>query len=144
MAKRISELESFFIDNHSEMNDAELARVTGLSINQVQRRKKLNREGNPVGTPEKRLPPNPGKPDLVAASQAAANNTPDVPTRPSPAMRIDSLIGREKDGTTCMTGAASELSDLFDGIGPDSKGPVVPAYNPFADESRVHKIKKDA
>lgn len=151
MPKRLNTLQMFFIDNNLGLSDTELAKTTGATLRQVKtRRTKIqgkNREGGLKGEPEKRLLNQPmleRQAELENEAQKAAEsqgNTKldDIDNRPAPAMRIDALIAR-KGGTTSLTGPASELADMFDGIAPGSN-PVIKRHDPFADESKVHRIK---
>lgn len=144
-------LQKFFIDNNLQMTDQDLARATGLSIKQIHARRRkqegLNRSGKAksddkddgVASSTERVAQLEHQSQLAAKEQEGKLLP--VENRPAPSMRIDALIARQS-GTTALTGPASQLADLFDGIGPDSKGPVVPKYDPFADNNRVHKIKR--
>lgn len=148
MAK-MNDMQKFIIDNHLSMNNTELSRITGLTPAQIQRRRNkiigLNREGKPKGTPEENISPNPNREEeLTKKSQDEAVIKGDkllpVEGRPAPAMRIDALMAK-KSGTVALTSAAAELSDMFDGIAPNGKGPVVAKHDPFSDPQRVHKIR---
>jgi hypothetical protein len=155
MAKKLNILQTYFIDNNLGLTDAELVKNTGASLRQVKARRATvqgkNREGGLKGEPEKRVINQPmperqaeleNQAQKAAATEANQSNTKldAIAGRPAPAMRIDALIAR-KGGTTSLTGPAAELADMFDGIAPGSK-PVVQQFDPFADESKVHRIKK--
>jgi hypothetical protein len=154
MGKRISTLQEFYIDNNLGMSDVELVKTTGCSLQQVQaRRLKIqgrNREGNLKGTPEQPLKPinaerqaeleNQAQKAAVAAETKGSLEPITNQQRPAPAMRIDALIAK-RGGTTSLTGPASELADMFDGIAPGST-PVVQKYDPFNDSTKVHRIKE--
>jgi hypothetical protein len=149
MAKRINTLQKFFIDNNANLTSSDLAKATGLTTKQVENYKKrqdgLNRSGKQKSEPDTGVTTSPERADeLTKQSQKAALGQADkllpVQGRPAPAMRIDALIARHGN-TTSLTGPASELADLFDGIGPDNKGAVLPKFDPFSDTSKVHKIK---
>jgi hypothetical protein len=145
---KINTLQKFFIDNNKNMTNLDLARATGLTTRQVSayRRKQegLNRSGKPKDEADNGVTSSPERAEkLIEKSQEAAKQQKlePVPDRPVPSMRIDALLAK-RAGVVALTGPASELADLFDGIGPDSKGAAIPRYDPFGDESRVHKIKK--
>jgi hypothetical protein len=155
MAKKLNILQTYFIDNNLGLTDAELVKNTGASLRQVKARRATvqgkNREGGLKGEPEERVINQPmperqaeleNQAQKAAATEANQSNTKldAIAGRPAPAMRIDALIAR-KGGTTSLTGPAAELADMFDGIAPGSK-PVVQQFDPFADESKVHRIKK--
>jgi hypothetical protein len=152
-AKKLGPIELFYIDHNLNLADDVLAKAVGCTPRQVKfRRSKIlgkNREGGVKGEPETQVF-NQAKPEREAelvnqaqknlAAQETATPAPPVNTRPAPGMRIDALLAK-KGGTVSLTQAAAEMADMFDGIAPDSKGPVLPTYDPFSDETRVHKIK---
>jgi hypothetical protein len=151
--KKLGPIELFYIDNHLDLSDDSLAKAVGCTPRQVKaRRGKVlgkNREGGIKGEPEKRelnQPQPEREAELInqaqkaAAAQTTAAPAPPETSRPVQGLRIDALLAK-KAGTVSLTQAAAELSDMFDGIAPDSKGPYMPKYDPFADNSRVHKIK---
>jgi hypothetical protein len=146
--KKMGTLEQFYIDNNLHLTDVELARTTGCSVRQIKARRNkggLNREGNPKGEPENLMQQaNPERQNKLQKEAVVAAQQQTLPAvtnqRPQPAMRIDALIAR-RNGTTSLTGPASELADMFDGIGPDNTKPMYEKHDPFADPERVHKIK---
>jgi hypothetical protein len=155
MPRQLNTLQKFFIDSNLGLSDAELAKTTGATLRQVKsRRAKIqgkNREGGLKGEPEEKvlnqpMPERQAELENQAQKAAAAAESQDntkldaIAGRPVPSMRIDALIAR-KSGTTSLTGPAAELADIFDGIAPGSK-PAIEKYDPFSDESRVHRIKK--
>jgi hypothetical protein len=144
MAKKLGEVELFWLQHHMDgtYTNGQLAKMLGVTVRAVQyamaKIKGRNRSGGVKGEPE----PNADKlPSEIAPTPAEVQK--EQAMKKEPGLRLDALIHNktvsgEDAGAVAMTQAASMVGD---DIAQGKLGP--PITNPFDDESRVHKIRKD-
>ena len=114
-----NKLQTSYVETHLNLTDAELCKVTGLSIKTIQSyRKKFTEVAN---TPANPLPENPVQANTDAVTVPAQ--------QPSP-LKAGDLMSR-RAGAVVMTEAAAQLSDEH------SKGYRKPPLN----SDHIHRIR---
>jgi hypothetical protein len=140
MSKRLGAVEKFWIAGHiDKLSPSDMAKTLGVSVRSIQsaiaKIKGLNREGEPKGTPEQQTLPTE---QPVTKEEKQKQEV----MRKEPGLRLDAIFDRrnssgELSGAVSMTPVGAMIGDDI------ASGKMGPIPSPFADKTRVHKIRED-